>query len=94
MRHVGLLIPSDLYPLPLDDENSMKHSVLTALVALSTCSSAAFSQEQPVKSLKESGGAIAWYGTWESGLKAAKTSGRPILLVSAAPHCHGISGIW
>jgi hypothetical protein len=38
--------------------------------------------------------AIAWYGTLEGGLAAAQKSGRPILLLSAAPHCHGISGIW
>lgn len=37
---------------------------------------------------------IAWYGTLESGLAEAKRSGRPILLVSAAPHCTGVSGIW
>jgi len=37
---------------------------------------------------------IAWYGTWESGLAAAKESGRPILLVSAAPHCHQVPGMW
>ena len=38
--------------------------------------------------------AIAWYGTLTSGLMAAKDTNRPILLVSAAPHCHGVSGIW
>ena len=37
---------------------------------------------------------IAWYSTLKQGLAVAKTTGRPILLVSAAPHCHGISGIW
>ena len=37
---------------------------------------------------------IAWYPTWERGLRAAKSSGRPILLVSAAPQCHGIPGLW
>ena len=37
---------------------------------------------------------IGWYGTLESGLAAAKRTGRPILLVSGAPHCHGVSGIW
>ena len=35
---------------------------------------------------------IAWYSTLKQGLAVAKTTGRPILLVSAAPHCHGISG--
>ncbi len=37
---------------------------------------------------------IAWYGTWEDGLAAAKASGRPILLVAAAPHCKQVPGIW
>ena len=37
---------------------------------------------------------IAWFGTLESGLKAAERSGKPILLISAAPHCSGVSGVW
>ena len=37
---------------------------------------------------------IAWYGTWERGLRVAKSTGRPILLISAAPQCHGVSGLW
>ena len=37
---------------------------------------------------------IAWYATWESGLAEAKRTGRPILLLAAAPHCAGVSGIW
>jgi hypothetical protein len=37
---------------------------------------------------------IAWFGTWEAGLAEAKRTNRPILLVSAAPHCHGVPGIW
>lgn len=37
---------------------------------------------------------ISWYSSWEAGLKQAKLSNKPILLVSAAPHCHNISGMW
>jgi hypothetical protein len=37
---------------------------------------------------------IQWYATWESAQREAKRTGRPILLVSAAPHCAGVSGIW
>jgi hypothetical protein len=37
---------------------------------------------------------IAWYGTWEGAKAEAKRSGKPILLLSAAPHCHDISGVW
>jgi hypothetical protein len=37
---------------------------------------------------------IAWYGTLESGLAAAQDKQRPILLITGAPHCHGVPGIW
>ncbi len=37
---------------------------------------------------------IAWYGTLKDGLAEAKRSSRPILFVSGAPHCQGVSGIW
>src|SRR5436305_1378910 len=39
-------------------------------------------------------GGIQWYSTLKSGLAASKLTGQPILLVSAAPHCAGVSGIW
>ncbi len=42
----------------------------------------------------EAAAGIAWFATWESGLREARRTGRPILLVSAAPHCAGVSGIW
>lgn len=37
---------------------------------------------------------IAWYGTWTEALAEARRTGRPILLISAAPHCHNVSGVW
>jgi hypothetical protein len=37
---------------------------------------------------------IAWYGTLQDGLQEAKRSKRPVLLVAAAPHCHGVPGVW
>jgi len=37
---------------------------------------------------------IAWFGTWKSGLAEAERTGRPILLMSAAPQCHGVPGMW
>ena len=42
----------------------------------------------------DAAGKIAWYSTLKQGLAVAKSSGRPILLLSAAPHCRGISGMW
>lgn len=43
---------------------------------------------------KNTAAGIQWFATWESGLSAARRTGRPILLVSAAPHCAGVSGTW
>ena len=40
------------------------------------------------------GAGIPWFATWESGLREAQRTGKPILLVAAAPHCAGVSGIW
>jgi len=40
------------------------------------------------------GDRIAWFGTWEAGLAEAQRTKRPILLVSAAPQCHEVPGIW
>ena len=37
---------------------------------------------------------IAWFGTWDRGLAEAKRTGRPILLISAAPHCGRVPGMW
>jgi hypothetical protein len=37
---------------------------------------------------------IQWYPTWQSGIREAQRTGRPILLVAGAPHCAGVSGIW
>ena len=42
----------------------------------------------------DAAGKIAWYSTLKQGLAVAKSSGRPILLLSATPHCRGISGMW
>jgi hypothetical protein len=38
--------------------------------------------------------AIGWFATLDSGLREAKRTNRPILLVAAAPHCAGVSGMW
>ncbi|MEE3372044.1 MAG: hypothetical protein VX346_22110 [Planctomycetota bacterium] len=37
---------------------------------------------------------IAWHGHLADGLAAARQSGRPILLVSGAPACLGVPGVW
>ena len=39
-------------------------------------------------------GGIVWFGTIKAGIAEAKRTNRPILLMSAVPECHGVSGIW
>lgn len=39
-------------------------------------------------------GGIQWFTSLEAGRAEAVRTGRAILLVSAAPHCAGVSGIW
>jgi len=40
------------------------------------------------------GAIIQWYATLDRGLAEAKRTGKPIMLVSGAPHCAGVSGMW
>ena len=39
-------------------------------------------------------GGIVWFGTLKVGLAEAKRTNRPLLIMSAVPECHGVSGIW
>jgi hypothetical protein len=40
------------------------------------------------------GAIIQWFATLDRGLAEAKRTGKPILFVSGAPHCSGVSGMW
>ena len=40
------------------------------------------------------GAIIQWYATLDRGIAEAKRTGKPIMLVSGAPHCAGVSGMW
>ena len=37
---------------------------------------------------------IAWYGVLTDGIDEAKATGKPIMLLSAAPQCAGVPGMW
>jgi len=49
---------------------------------------------EPPPEPQASAGGIPWFSTWVGGLAEARRTGKPIMLVSAAPHCAGVSGIW
>ena len=66
----------------------MKHGVAAAfaMLLLPTAVAAQDGHHTPV--------GIQWFSTLRSGLDEAKRTGKPILFISAAPHCAGVSGIW
>ena len=77
--------------------NPARHILpLSLLVALSLSGWAQDRGGPPGPGLVEpiEGPRIAWFATWEGARAEARRTGRPILLVSAAPHCHNISGLW
>ena len=37
---------------------------------------------------------VAWFGRWADAKAEAARTGRPILLMSAAPQCQGKPGVW
>ena len=50
--------------------------------------------QTPEKDSPKSDAIIQYYATLDRGLAEAKRTGKPILFVSAAPHCAGVSGMW
>lgn len=60
-------------------------TALAALIFVDTC----YAQN---KSEIPSG--IAWHGVLTDGLADAKATNRPIMLLSAAPQCAGVPGMW
>jgi hypothetical protein len=86
----------------------MSARIALTLVAVLIAASPALAQErggrrgrpggppklQPTEPLAATAEKIAWYGTWTEALAEARRTGRPILLISAAPHCHNVSGVW
>ena len=72
---------------------SLLKSFIATLLALSVSVCHAQHQEKSESPFKDDG-EIQWYSTLDSGLAAAKEMERPILFVSAGPHCGGVSGVW
>jgi hypothetical protein len=69
------------------------------LVAVMAVGSVSYAQRpgppgSPSGPIPSAQGGIVWYGSLRQGVAEAKRTNRPILLISAAPHCHNVSGIW
>ena len=67
---------------------------LAALSIVAVFSIATYTTAAPQPDDPKTTGGIQWYSTLDSGKAAAKETGRPILFLSAAPHCGGVSGAW
>ena len=72
----------------------MRHLQTSVFLAIALLTIAPLTVLPPASAAETSGGGIEWFGTWKGALAEAKRTGRPILLISAAPHCKNISGIW
>ncbi len=68
--------------------------VVVAALSLSALAITASAQPRPSVVTPPAGPQVAWFGTWAGGLAEAKRTKRPILLVSAAPHCRMVPGVW
>ena len=86
------------------------HSLLSVLAALMVCTSVMAQNKgsqggnraprgggpetRTAPTAPPDGRTIQWFATLDRGLAEAKRTGKPILLVSGAPHCSGVSGMW
>ena len=69
-------------------------TLLTATPSIADDSIKNDGEEKSEDEFAQTDARIAWFGTWDTALREATRSQRPILLVSAAPFCHGVPGIW
>lgn len=67
---------------------------LKRMIVFAVCTMAALTGLSPEGTKAEDIPRVIWYGTLKGALAEAKRSDRPILLLSAAPHCHAVSGVW
>ena len=75
-----------------------------ALVLLSTCALVSAQGPRggppggrppgPGRVEPQTGERVVWFGTLASARAEAKRTQRPILLMSAAPQCHDVPGVW
>lgn len=65
-------------------EGTMRTRIVLAIIFSFLLSQASFA----------SADGIGWIPTWKQACSDAAKMGKPILLVSAAPACGGVPGIW
>ena len=68
--------------------------VLRVLTLFGLCWALPFVSQGQQAATQQTSDKIAWHGTWQGGLAEAQRTGKPIMLVSAAPQCHSVPGVW
>ncbi|MFT7631661.1 MAG: hypothetical protein ACI87E_002700 [Mariniblastus sp.] len=89
LTHRGILYPGASKPI----------AMLAALAMTACFTLGCQAQSSKVNTTSNSDGeripsGIAWYGVLADGVAEAKATNRPIFLMSAAPQCAGIPGMW
>ena len=74
--------------------NTPKLTIVSAGLALATAAAAQPPHPEVTVDWTKVEQRIAWFGTWNGAIAAAKRTGRPILLVTGAPHCQKVPGVW
>lgn len=69
-------------------KSSQRIRLITALAAMIFINSCYAQNKSEIPS------GIAWHGVLTDGLADAKATNRPIMLLSAAPQCAGVPGMW
>lgn len=78
----------------------LKAAIGVTLFVVTVCAMTVFAQRRNEAPAAQDAGqaglpaGIIWYGKLQDGLQAAKLTERPILLLSAAPQCAGVPGMW
>ena len=77
-------------------ETLMRHPICssTAVLLLAGVAQAQVPHPEVTVDWTEVERRIAWFGTIDGALAAAERTHRPILLVSGAPHCQLVPGVW
>lgn len=78
---------------------TIKIALLAACSALTVVATAGAAKAQaPMKTqaarAEPSSTAIGWIPTWDQAIAEARQTGKPILLIAAAPSCGGVPGVW
>jgi hypothetical protein len=69
-------------------------ALLSAVLASAACAEGGFPAAPAAPAPVGLPAGVSWFTDLRAGLEEAKRSGRPVMLLAAAPSCGGVSGTW